>query len=144
MEEIDSFYWLKMHFSKKGKKFGHIQTTTAPPPTPLFEQCQKENKTFSWCLPLGKWNGRLDFFFATPSKCKNEYMFLEDKWPMLNKIACSYFAKLKWNTYAVTKEGKQKGLKIKVQKIQEKVKGTLDEGVNWDIQRLSSYRGDRL
>ena len=49
---------------------------------------------------------------------------------MLNKIACSYFAKLKRNTYAVTKEGKQKGLKIKVQKIQEKVKGTLDEGVN--------------
>ena len=78
------------------------------------------------------------------SASKNEYMSVEDKWPMLNKIGCSYFAKLKWNTYAVTKEGKEKGLKIKIRWNTKKVKGTLDEGVNWDIQRLSSYRGDRL
>ena len=40
-EEIDSFYWPKMHFLKEGQK---IRAWVDPPP--LFGQCPKENVFF--------------------------------------------------------------------------------------------------
>ena len=42
-EEIDSFYWPKMHFLKKGQK---IRAWVDPPP-PSFGQCPKEKFFFS-------------------------------------------------------------------------------------------------
>ena len=41
-EEVDSFYWPKMHFLKEGQK---IRAWVDPPP--LFGQCPKENVFFS-------------------------------------------------------------------------------------------------
>ena len=41
-EEIDSFYWPKMHFLKEGQK---IRAWVDPPPS--FGQCPKENVFFS-------------------------------------------------------------------------------------------------
>ena len=41
-EEIDSFYWPKMHFLKEGRK---IRAWVDPPPS--FGQCPKENVFFS-------------------------------------------------------------------------------------------------
>ena len=48
-EEIDSFYWPKMHFLKEGQK---IWAWVDPPP--LFGQCPKENVFFLWSLPLSQ------------------------------------------------------------------------------------------
>ena len=48
-EEIDSFYWPKMHFLKEGQK---NRVWVDPPP--LFGQCPKENVFFHWGLPLAE------------------------------------------------------------------------------------------
>ena len=47
-EEVDSFYWTKMHFLKKGPK---IRAWVDPPPP---HSGNARNKTFFlyWCLPL--------------------------------------------------------------------------------------------
>ena len=47
VEEMDSFYWPKMHFLKKGQQ---IRAWVEPPP-PSFGQCQKENVFFIYVFP---------------------------------------------------------------------------------------------
>ena len=54
-EEIDSFYWPKMHFLKEGQK---IRAWVDPPPPPSFGQCPKENVFFRLTPSLRPSNGR--------------------------------------------------------------------------------------
>ena len=46
LEEIDSFYWPKMHLWKGDKKFGQ------GPPNPHLDIIQKNSNFFSWNRPL--------------------------------------------------------------------------------------------
>ena len=51
-EEIDSFYWTKMHFLKEGQK---IRAWVDPPP--LFRKCPEENVFFFIeAFPYTVWN----------------------------------------------------------------------------------------
>ena len=49
LEEIDSFYWPKMHLWKGAKKFGQ-----GPASPPDLDKIQKNSSFFSWDSPLHK------------------------------------------------------------------------------------------